>query len=100
MLGRQEEFTAAPFFWTQQYGKSLRYAGHAEQWDTIIYHRDIARQDFLAFYVLAGRIATVAGIGRDTVMLYITELLSRNKMPDSTSISPEADWTALAESAG
>ncbi|MDB5268939.1 MAG: hypothetical protein JWP58_1979 [Hymenobacter sp.] len=95
MLGQQEEFTAAPFFWTQQYGKSLRYAGHAEQWDAIIYHGEVEKQDFLAFYVLAGRIAAVAGMGRDTAMLYITELFSRNKMPTPASVNPETDWAAL-----
>ncbi|MGY3090725.1 NADPH-dependent 2,4-dienoyl-CoA reductase/sulfur reductase-like enzyme/nitrite reductase/ring-hydroxylating ferredoxin subunit [Hymenobacter sp. UYAg731] len=95
MLGQQEKFAAAPFFWTQQYGKSLRYAGHAEQWDTIIYHGEVAQQDFLAFYVLAGRIAAVAGMGRDTAMLYITELLGQNKMPDSAGISPDTNWAAL-----
>ncbi|MBH8559551.1 FAD-dependent oxidoreductase [Hymenobacter negativus] len=100
MLGQQQEFTAAPFFWTQQYGKSLRYAGHAEHWDAILYHGEVAKQDFLAFYVLAGKITAVAGMGRDTAMLYITELFSQNKMPSPTGISPETDWAALAGSAG
>ena len=100
MLGQQEAFTAAPFFWTQQFGKSLRYAGHAEQWDDIICHGEVAQQDFLAFYVQAGRIAAVAGMGRDTAMIYITELLGKNKMPSPASINPETDWATLAESAG
>ncbi|WP_216679748.1 FAD-dependent oxidoreductase [Hymenobacter siberiensis] len=99
MLGRQEAFTAAPFFWTQQFGKSLRYAGHAEQWDEIIYHGVVAQQNFLAFYVQAGRIVAVAGMGRDTAMLYITELLGRNAMPNPASISPETDWATLDENA-
>ena len=96
MLGKNEAFTAAPFFWTQQYGKSLRYAGHAEQWDDIIYHGDVAKQDFLAFYVQAGRVAAVAGMGRDTAMIYIAELLSRDSMPAAAAISPETDWATLA----
>ncbi|GAB2852642.1 FAD-dependent oxidoreductase [Hymenobacter ruber] len=100
MLGQQQNFTAAPFFWTQQYGKSLRYAGHAEHWDTISYHGDVAKLDFLAFYVLAGEITAVAGMGRDTAMLYITELFSQNKMPGLAGISPETDWAALAGNAG
>jgi NADPH-dependent 2,4-dienoyl-CoA reductase/sulfur reductase-like enzyme len=81
MLGQQQAHTAAPFFWTQQYGKSLRYAGHADKWDDLLYHGEVAKQDFLAFYVQAGRIAAVAGMGRDTDMIYITELLSKNQLP-------------------
>jgi len=27
MLGRNEEINTIPFFWTSQYGKSIRYCG-------------------------------------------------------------------------
>ncbi|MFD1870922.1 FAD-dependent oxidoreductase [Hymenobacter bucti] len=98
MLGQLEEFTAAPFFWTQQYGKSLRYAGHAEQWDTIIYHGEVAKQDFLAFYVQADRITAVAGMGRDADMLYITELLGQGRMPAPAALQENTKWEDLAVS--
>ena len=95
MLGQQEEYTAAPFFWTQQYGKSLRYAGHAEQWDDILYHGEVAKQEFLAFYVQAGRVAAVAGMGRDTDMIYITELLGKNQLPAPVELHPGTQWEKL-----
>jgi NADPH-dependent 2,4-dienoyl-CoA reductase/sulfur reductase-like enzyme/nitrite reductase/ring-hydroxylating ferredoxin subunit len=95
MLGKQEKFTATPFFWTQQYGKSLRYAGHAEQWDEIIYHGDVAQQDFLALYVQGGRIVAAAGMGRDTDMLYITELLGLGKLPAPANVHDKMDWATL-----
>jgi NADPH-dependent 2,4-dienoyl-CoA reductase/sulfur reductase-like enzyme len=95
MLGQQVSYTAAPFFWTQQYGKSLRYAGHAEQWDEIIYHGDVAKQDFLAFYVQAGRIAAVAGMGRDADIIYIAELFGRDGMPAPAELRPGMEWATL-----
>jgi len=95
MLGQQAAYTAAPFFWTQQYGKSLRYAGHAEQWDEIIYHGEVAKQEFLAFYVQAGRIAAVAGMGRDTDIIYITELLGQGRMPAPTELHADTNWAEL-----
>ena len=95
MLGMKEKFTAAPFFWTQQYGKSLRYAGHAEKWDDIVYHGDLAQQDFLAFYVLGQRISAVAGMGRDAAMLYITELLSQGRMPAPAALRADMDWAKI-----
>jgi NADPH-dependent 2,4-dienoyl-CoA reductase/sulfur reductase-like enzyme len=95
MLGQQEAYAAAPFFWTQQYGKSLRYAGHAARWDDIIYHGDVAQQDFLAFYVQAGRIAAVAGMGRDADMIYIAELLGNGRMPAAAALSEDISWAGF-----
>jgi NADPH-dependent 2,4-dienoyl-CoA reductase/sulfur reductase-like enzyme/nitrite reductase/ring-hydroxylating ferredoxin subunit len=95
MLGQQVQYTAAPFFWTQQYGKSLRYAGHAEHWDEIVYHGEVEKQDFLAFYVQAGRIAAVAGMGRDADMIYIAELLSAGQMPAPAALHEDTDWAEL-----
>jgi NADPH-dependent 2,4-dienoyl-CoA reductase/sulfur reductase-like enzyme len=94
MLGQRVRLMAAPFFWTQQYGKSLRYAGHAERWDEIIYQGDVAKQDFLAFYVLDGHIVAVAGMNRDTDLLYITELLGRGKMPLPEAVRSNVDWAS------
>jgi NADPH-dependent 2,4-dienoyl-CoA reductase/sulfur reductase-like enzyme/nitrite reductase/ring-hydroxylating ferredoxin subunit len=95
MLGQPTHYTATPFFWTQQYGKSLRYTGHAEQWDDIIYHGDVAKQDFLAFYVQAGRITAVAGMGRDTDIIYLTELLGKGRMPAPAELSEATDWASV-----
>jgi NADPH-dependent 2,4-dienoyl-CoA reductase/sulfur reductase-like enzyme/nitrite reductase/ring-hydroxylating ferredoxin subunit len=97
MLGKQEAYTAAPFFWTQQYGKSLRYAGHAERWDDIIYHGDVGKQDFLAFYVQDGRIAAAAGMGRDADMLYITDLLGKNHLPAPAELHEGMSWEKLSQ---
>ncbi|RZK46857.1 MAG: NAD(FAD)-dependent dehydrogenase, partial [Hymenobacter sp.] len=95
MLGQREQLTAAPFFWTQQYGKSLRYAGHAAQWDTIMYYGEVAQQDFLALYVQAGRIVAAAAMGRDADMIYIAELLGTGQMPAPADISAATKWVDL-----
>ena len=41
-----------PFFWTQQYGKSLRYAGHALTYDPVVTHgtMDGDKPSFTVYY--------------------------------------------------
>jgi len=99
MLGQRQAFTAAPFFWTQQYGKSLRYAGHAERWDEIIYQGDVAGQDFLAFYILDRKIIAVAGMNRDADMIHIAEQLGQGQLPTPAAVRAGVDWTS-PQSAG
>jgi NADPH-dependent 2,4-dienoyl-CoA reductase/sulfur reductase-like enzyme len=95
MLGQRQKFTAAPFFWTQQYGKSLRYAGHAERWDEIIYQGDVAGQDFLAFYVFENRVVAAAGMNHDADMIYIAELLGTNALPPPAAVRAGKNWASL-----
>jgi hypothetical protein len=65
MLGQRERFAAAPFFWTQQHGVSIRYVGHAQQWDTIDIDGSLDAKDCAVTYKRAGRTLAVATISRD-----------------------------------
>ncbi|TGE05475.1 FAD-dependent oxidoreductase [Hymenobacter fodinae] len=99
MLGRPEAFTAVPFFWTQQYGKSLRYAGHASSWDEIIFHGDVRRLDFLALYALNNRIVAAAAMNRDDDMICIEALFQQDRMPTPTAARKKINWNKLLEQA-
>jgi NADPH-dependent 2,4-dienoyl-CoA reductase/sulfur reductase-like enzyme/nitrite reductase/ring-hydroxylating ferredoxin subunit len=65
MLGAKEAFDAVPFFWSQHYDIPVNYVGHAERWDEIVVHGDIAAKDCLLQYKLNGRVLAVASIFRD-----------------------------------
>lgn len=65
MLGAREAFDAVPFFWSQHYDVPVNYVGHAERWDEIVVHGDIAAKDCLLEYKLNGRVLAVASIFRD-----------------------------------
>jgi hypothetical protein len=44
-------YRAVPFFWTQQFGKSIRYAGHAERFETLVHgSMDVEKPSFTVFY--------------------------------------------------
>jgi len=73
MLGRRERFDAVPFFWSQHYDTTIRYIGHAEQWDTVSVDGSLEvridgsleKQDCSVEYRRGGRTLAVATIGRD-----------------------------------
>jgi NADPH-dependent 2,4-dienoyl-CoA reductase/sulfur reductase-like enzyme/nitrite reductase/ring-hydroxylating ferredoxin subunit len=71
MLGRRERFEAVPFFWTRQYGVSIKYVGHAEAWDDIEITGSLEKKDCAVAYKQAGRTLAVATISRDLQNLRI-----------------------------
>jgi len=71
MLGRRERYEAVPFFWTQQYGVSIKYVGHAEAWDDIEITGSLDEKDCAVAYKQAGRTLAVATISRDLQSLQI-----------------------------
>lgn len=65
MLGRDKRFAAVPFFWTEQYGHSLRYVGHAGSWDEVRIDGEAGPEGFIARYFSGGRHVASASLNRD-----------------------------------
>lgn len=69
MIGQSRSFDGVPFFWTEQFGVSLRYVGHASGWDKVEIEGDIEGSDFLARYYSGGSHRASAAAGRDFAIL-------------------------------
>ena len=100
MLGQDVKYEKVPFFWTTQYGKSLRYAGHALVTDEVIVHGALdagAASAFSAYYVQGGRVAAVATFNRDPQAAAAAELLRLGLMPTPSEVtaSPNLDLAAV-----
>ena len=65
MLGGRKRFDSAPFFWSEQFGTSIRYVGHAPRWDQVIVDGDIESESFTIRYFEDGKHCASASIGRD-----------------------------------
>lgn len=71
MLGRRQRYEEVPFFWSQHYGTSIRYVGHAETWDAIEFEGSLhlGAASCVASYKQQGRTVAVVTIERDQVSL-------------------------------
>jgi hypothetical protein len=81
MLGRRERYDAVPFFWSQHYDLTIKYVGHAEQWDTIQIDGALDRCDCRLTYLKDGRTAAVVTIGRDRPSLEAELAIEQQQAP-------------------
>ncbi|WP_204378307.1 FAD-dependent oxidoreductase [Hymenobacter lapidarius] len=65
MLGRREKFDAVPFFWSKHYDLSVRYTGHAEQWDELTVDGSLAERTGSVAFRRSGQTLAVASVQRD-----------------------------------
>jgi apoptosis-inducing factor 3 len=81
MLGRHERYTAVPFFWSQHYDVSIDYVGHAQAWDRIDQHGDIAAHDVALRFRKGGRTLAVATIFRGRESLSAERAMEQGQSP-------------------
>ncbi|WP_406807307.1 FAD-dependent oxidoreductase [Burkholderia semiarida] len=77
MLGRQRPFDAVPFFWSQHYDVTIRYVGHAAQWDRVEIDGDLGAHDCSIAYWRGNTRLAVATIARDLDNLKAEAALER-----------------------
>jgi NADPH-dependent 2,4-dienoyl-CoA reductase/sulfur reductase-like enzyme/nitrite reductase/ring-hydroxylating ferredoxin subunit len=65
ILGQRERFDAVPYFWTRQFGVSVKYVGHAHEWDETVVDGSFEAKSCAVTYKRAGRTLAVATISRD-----------------------------------
>jgi NADPH-dependent 2,4-dienoyl-CoA reductase/sulfur reductase-like enzyme len=81
MLGKEMEYLSIPFFWTDQFGFSLRYAGYVKGWDEIIFRGKPSTRNFAAFYAKDDQVLAAAGGGNVVKMAAVAEVMRRGLMP-------------------
>jgi len=99
MMNHAARFDTVPFFWTAQYGKSLRYAGHALRTDNVVLHgdlSDVAKAAFTAYFVVHGAVAAVATLNRDPEAVAAMELIRLGAMPTPGELAGPAELSLTA----
>lgn len=65
MLGIKTAYDSAPFFWTEQYGVTVRYVGHASQPEDISIEGDLGECAAAVHFHQGGRRRATATLNRD-----------------------------------
>jgi len=86
MLGKNVLSRSVPFFWTTQYGKSIRYCGFAHQFDELYIIGDLNGLKFAGFYIKDEKVLAVVSINMDPIVAASAELLVSGKMPTGKQI--------------
>lgn len=96
MLGQDAPYAGVPFFWTGQFGLQLRYVGHADGFDEVLYWGEPERREFIAFYLQKGVLKAASGLKRDKEMDVLEELLRLKSAPNAEVLrSGPTDLTKL-----
>lgn len=85
MMDKNVKYNSIPFFWTRQAGLNVQYVGYTNKWDEVIIDGDTNSKEFLAYYLLNGKVRAVAGSGKSKEMAAIEELFRLNIMPEDKS---------------
>jgi 3-phenylpropionate/trans-cinnamate dioxygenase ferredoxin reductase component len=51
MLGKSEEYTELPYFFTDQYDLGMEYVGHAPHYEKVVFRGDVDTREFTAFWL-------------------------------------------------
>ncbi len=90
-----------PFFWTGQYGKSLRYSGHAATPDNGILYGSPDNLDYIEYYFDDDgedtRASAASSLGRDKELIAFSELLRRGHAPTRAQIKAGFDIIEQAQ---
>ena len=90
-----------PFFWTGQYGKSLRYSGHAATPDNNILFGSPDNLDYIEYYFDDDgedtRASAASSLGRDKELIAFSELLRRGHAPTRAQINAGFDIIEQAQ---
>jgi 3-phenylpropionate/trans-cinnamate dioxygenase ferredoxin reductase subunit len=90
LLGLERPFTAAPWFWSDQYDLKLQMVGLSHGYDSVVTRGDVARPAFSAYYYRAGQLIAVDSLSRIPDHMNARKLLDRHLSPTPAQVADES----------
>jgi 3-phenylpropionate/trans-cinnamate dioxygenase ferredoxin reductase subunit len=97
MLGRPAVYDRVPYFFSDQYDVGMEYAGHARQWDRVVFRGDPASREFIAFWLSGDRVVAGMNVNVWDVTDAIQRLIrERATVEDARLADPDVPLEQLA----
>jgi 3-phenylpropionate/trans-cinnamate dioxygenase ferredoxin reductase component len=87
LLGKQRQFTAAPWFWSDQYDIKLQMVGLAAGYDKTVLRGDPATRKFSAFHYQGEKLLAVDSVNRPEDHMPARKLLDQGLSPGSAQVA-------------
>jgi 3-phenylpropionate/trans-cinnamate dioxygenase ferredoxin reductase subunit len=97
MLDQASAYDRLPYFFSDQYEVGMEYTGYARNWDRVVFRGDPATREFIAFWLLGGRVVAGMNVGVWDVTDAIKRLIAeRIDVDDRQLADPDVQLDTLA----
>ncbi|HEX9123899.1 MAG TPA: FAD-dependent oxidoreductase [Actinomycetota bacterium] len=101
MLGRNEVFDDAHWFWSDQYDATIEMSGFATGWDQLVYRGNVNERSFAAFMLKNGVLLSAFSMNWQRDVRRAKPLIAARVRPDPSKLAdPEFDLRELAPEGG
>jgi len=101
VLGGSEVFDPVPYFWTEQFGRMVQYAGLHSASDRLVWRGDPAGETFSAFWLDAdGRLTALLAVGVPKDVVQARRLLAGGATVDPDALADPSVQVRAAVLAG
>jgi hypothetical protein len=92
MLGQDAAYDRVPYFYTDQYDLGMEYAGYAGpgSYDQMIFRGDVAKREFIAFWMSNGRVVAGMNVNIWDVTGAIQDLIRSGQAIDPARLADPA----------
>jgi 3-phenylpropionate/trans-cinnamate dioxygenase ferredoxin reductase component len=90
LLGGDEAYDPVPYFWSEQFGRFVQYAGFHTEQDTMVPRGDPAGQSWAVLWLRGGVLVALLAVGRPRDMAQARKLIARSAVLDPVSAADPA----------
>ena len=90
LLGGSESYDPVPYFWSEQFGRMVQYAGYHGGADQLVWRGDPAGERFAACWLAAGRLVALLTVGLPRDLQQGRRLIAAGHPVDAAAIADPA----------